>query len=116
LPVLQHILVSNSIDVRLQKKAVFLVTDLADFQLNSGNPQLPFLSDRLFLKSMVDMLSKFDLDLHEKVWLELPPVPIIVDMLAATIIKRLAFFMTILLLHNNIAISLKRSLSFFGRQ
>jgi len=115
-PVSQHILGSNSIDVRLQKKAVFLVTDLADFQLNSGNPQLPFLSDRLFLKSMVDMLSKFDLDLHEKVWLELPPVPIIVDMLAATIIKRLAFFMTILLLHNNIAISLKRSLSFFGRQ
>ncbi|PUZ71499.1 hypothetical protein GQ55_2G318300 [Panicum hallii var. hallii] len=66
---LQHILVSNSIDVRLQKKAVFLVTDLADFQLNSGNPQLPFLSDRLFLKSIVDMLSKFDLDLHEKVLL-----------------------------------------------
>ena len=67
MPVLQHILVSNSIDVRLQKKAVFLVTDLADFQLNSGNPQLPFLSDRLFLKSIVDMLSNFDLDLHEKV-------------------------------------------------
>ncbi|RLM87154.1 hsp70 nucleotide exchange factor FES1-like [Panicum miliaceum] len=62
----QHILVSNGVDVRLQKKAVFLVTDLADFQLNSGNPQLPFLSDRLFLKSIVDMLSKFDLDLHEK--------------------------------------------------
>ncbi|OEL29197.1 hypothetical protein BAE44_0009785 [Dichanthelium oligosanthes] len=66
---LQHILVSNSIDVRLQKKAVFLVTDLADFQLNSGNPQVPFLSDRLFLKSIVDMLSRFDLDLHEKVLL-----------------------------------------------
>ncbi|XP_039795885.1 hsp70 nucleotide exchange factor FES1-like [Panicum virgatum] len=66
---LQHILGSNSIDVRLQKKAVFLVTDLADFQLNSGNPQLPFLSDRLFLKSIVDMLSNFDLDLHEKVLL-----------------------------------------------
>lgn len=66
---LQHILVSNNIDVRLQKKAVFLVTDLADFQLNSGIAQLPFLSDRLFLKSIVDMLSRFDLDLHEKVLL-----------------------------------------------
>ncbi|XP_066394658.1 hsp70 nucleotide exchange factor FES1-like [Miscanthus floridulus] len=66
---LQHILVSNNIDVRLQKKAVFLVTDLADFQLNSGIAQLPFLSDRLFLKSIVNMLSRFDLDLQEKVLL-----------------------------------------------
>jgi hypothetical protein len=72
--------VSNSIDVRLQKKAVFLVTDLADFQLNSGNAQLPFLSDRLFLKSIIDMLSRFDLDLHEKVRLERPPVPIILNL------------------------------------
>uniref|UniRef100_A0A0E0ETR7 Nucleotide exchange factor Fes1 domain-containing protein n=1 Tax=Oryza meridionalis TaxID=40149 RepID=A0A0E0ETR7_9ORYZ len=66
---LQHILVSNSVDVRLQKKAVFLVTDLADFQLNSGKSGLPFLSDRVFLKSLVDMLSRFDLDLQEKVLL-----------------------------------------------
>lgn len=66
---LQHILASNSVDVRLQKKAVFLVTDLADFQLNSGNSGLPFLSDRIFLKSLVDMLSRFDLDLQEKVLL-----------------------------------------------
>ncbi|CAL5087394.1 unnamed protein product [Urochloa decumbens] len=71
---LQHILVSDNIDVRLQKKAVFLVTDLADFQLNSGNPQLPFLSDRLFLKSVVDMLSRFDLDLHEKVLLAIKSI------------------------------------------
>ncbi|XP_006660832.1 hsp70 nucleotide exchange factor FES1 [Oryza brachyantha] len=66
---LQHILVSNGVDLRLQKKAVFLVTDLADFQLNSGTSGLPFLSDRVFLKSVVDMLSKFDLDLQEKVLL-----------------------------------------------
>lgn len=79
MPVLQHILVSNSIDVRLQKKAVFLITDLADFQLNSGNVELPFLSDRLFLKSIVDMLSRFDLDLQEKVRVELLPVPIILN-------------------------------------
>ncbi|CAN6218328.1 unnamed protein product [Urochloa humidicola] len=73
-PVLQHILVSDSIDVKLQKKAVFLVTDLADFQLNSGNPQLPFLSDRLFLKTIVDTLSRFDLDLHEKVLLAIKSI------------------------------------------
>ncbi|KAG8057368.1 hypothetical protein GUJ93_ZPchr0002g23198 [Zizania palustris] len=66
---LQYILVSNNIDIRLQKKAVFLVTDLADFQLNSGKSGLPFLSDRLFLKSLVAMLSRFDLDLQEKVLL-----------------------------------------------
>uniref|UniRef100_A0ACD5XU45 Uncharacterized protein n=1 Tax=Avena sativa TaxID=4498 RepID=A0ACD5XU45_AVESA len=66
---LQHILASDGTDVRLQKKAVFLVTDLADFQLNSGNSGLAFLSERVFLKLMVDMLSKFDLDLQEKVLL-----------------------------------------------
>lgn len=65
---------------------MFLVTDLADFQLNSGIAQLPFLSDRLFLKSIVDMLSRFDLDLQEKVRLELHPVPIILNMLVVTII------------------------------
>uniref|UniRef100_A0A0D9XFJ4 Nucleotide exchange factor Fes1 domain-containing protein n=1 Tax=Leersia perrieri TaxID=77586 RepID=A0A0D9XFJ4_9ORYZ len=70
---LQHILVSSS-DVRLQKKAVFLVTDLADFQLNSGKSGLPFLSDSVFLKSLVDMLSRFDLDLQEKVLLAIKSV------------------------------------------
>jgi hypothetical protein len=64
---------------------VFLVTDLADFQLNSGIAQLPFLSDRLFLKSIVDMLSRFDLDLHEKVRLKLLPVPIILNMIVTII-------------------------------
>jgi nucleotide exchange factor SIL1 len=60
-------LASDSTDARLQKKAVFLVTDLADFQLNSGNSGLAFLSEPVFLKLMVDMLSRFDLDLQEKV-------------------------------------------------
>ncbi|XP_037432811.1 hsp70 nucleotide exchange factor FES1-like [Triticum dicoccoides] len=66
---LQHILGSNGVDLRLQKKAVFLITDLADFQLNSGNSGLTFLSERVLLKSVTDMLSKFDLDLQEKVLL-----------------------------------------------
>ncbi|KAK3130521.1 hypothetical protein QOZ80_6BG0494580 [Eleusine coracana subsp. coracana] len=66
---LQYILENDNIDVRLQKKAVFLVTDLADFQLNSGNSGLPLLSDHLLLKSIVYMLSRFDLDLQEKVLL-----------------------------------------------
>ncbi|KAK3133808.1 hypothetical protein QOZ80_6AG0541330 [Eleusine coracana subsp. coracana] len=66
---LQYILENDNMDVRLQKKAVFLVTDLADFQLNSGNSGLPLLSDRLLLKSIVYTLSRFDLDLQEKVLL-----------------------------------------------
>ncbi|KAI4988961.1 hypothetical protein ZWY2020_036278 [Hordeum vulgare] len=66
---LQHILGSNSVDLGLQKKAVFLLTDLADFQLNSGNSGLTFLSERVLLKSVTDMLSEFDLDLQEKVLL-----------------------------------------------
>ncbi|KAE8792017.1 Hsp70 nucleotide exchange factor fes1 [Hordeum vulgare] len=64
-----HILGSNSVDVGLQKKAVFLLTDLADFQLNSGNSGLTFVSERFLLKSVTDMLSEFDLDLQEKVLL-----------------------------------------------
>jgi hsp70-interacting protein len=55
-PVLQHILVSNSVEVRLQKKVMFLTVDLVDFQLNYIKEQLPFVSCRLFLKSIVDIL------------------------------------------------------------
>lgn len=64
---LQHILSSASTNVRVQKKVVFSVTDLADFELNSGKSQVPFLSYHLFIKSVIDMISKSDLDLQEKV-------------------------------------------------
>lgn len=57
-----------SIDIRLQKKAAFLVADLADYQLhNSDNTKLSFLNDHLFLKSVVDLALSTDLDLQEKV-------------------------------------------------
>lgn len=65
---------NSSIDTRLQKKVVFLVADLADYQANlrssSGDKNslvLSLLSDRFFLKSVVDLSVKPDLDLQEKV-------------------------------------------------
>ncbi|EHA8588202.1 hypothetical protein COCNU_scaffold004370G000010 [Cocos nucifera] len=64
---LQDIMTNSSMDIRLQKKAVFLVADLADYQLgNADNAELSFLSDRLFLKAVVDLTSVPDLDLQEK--------------------------------------------------
>ncbi|XP_072991990.1 hsp70 nucleotide exchange factor FES1 [Typha latifolia] len=64
---LQEIMTKPNVDIRLQKKAVFLVADLADSQItNSESLKLPFLSDRIFLKSVVDLTSSSDLDLQEK--------------------------------------------------
>lgn len=65
--ILQDIMTNSSMDIRLQKKAVFLVADLADSQLgNADNAELFFLSDHLFLKAVVDLTSAPDLDLQEK--------------------------------------------------
>ncbi|KAF3327631.1 hsp70 nucleotide exchange factor FES1 isoform X1 [Carex littledalei] len=71
---LQDMLRNSSIDTRLQKKVVFLVADLADYQANlrsaSGDNNslvLSLLSNRFFLKSVVDLSVKPDLDLQEKV-------------------------------------------------
>ncbi|KAM7468810.1 hypothetical protein LguiB_016372 [Lonicera macranthoides] len=65
---LQDILINLSIDIRLRKKAVFLVADLAESQLETRDKvELPFFSNRVFLKSMVDLTaSADDLDLQEK--------------------------------------------------
>jgi hypothetical protein len=67
-------LTNSSIDTQLQKKVVFLVTDLADYQANlrsstgsNNNFMTSLLSNRAFLKSVVDLLVKPDLDLQEKV-------------------------------------------------
>ncbi|KAA3475539.1 hsp70 nucleotide exchange factor FES1-like [Gossypium australe] len=55
-------------DVRLRRKAVFLVGDLAECQLeNIDKAEMPFFSNQLFLKSLVDLTASSDLDLQEKV-------------------------------------------------
>ncbi|EXC32356.1 hypothetical protein L484_004698 [Morus notabilis] len=64
---LQDILSNSSTDIRLQKKAVFLVGDLAESQLeNTDKDVAPFLSSRALLKSVVDLTVSSDLDLQEK--------------------------------------------------
>ncbi|KAJ1289139.1 hypothetical protein BS78_02G142000 [Paspalum vaginatum] len=63
---LQHILSTTSTNVRLQKKVVSLLAYVADFQLNNGKSQATFLSNHLFVKSVVNMMSAPDLDLQEK--------------------------------------------------
>lgn len=60
---------NGSLDIKLRRKAVFLVGDLAEFQLQNTDQkaELPIFSDRLFLKSVVDLILVLDLDLQEKV-------------------------------------------------
>ncbi|XP_050225426.1 hsp70 nucleotide exchange factor FES1 [Mercurialis annua] len=64
---LQDILSNSSTDIRLRRKAVNLVADLAEYQLESvGRDELAFFSNQLFLKSVIDLTSLIDLDLQEK--------------------------------------------------
>ncbi|XP_050275968.1 hsp70 nucleotide exchange factor FES1 [Quercus robur] len=64
---LQDVLSNSSIDIRLRKKAVFLVGDLTECQLeNMERAELPFFSSHIFLKSVVDQTASDDLDLQEK--------------------------------------------------
>ncbi|URD81605.1 Nucleotide exchange factor Fes1 [Musa troglodytarum] len=64
---LQDIMGNSSIDIRLRKKAAFLVADLADYQLQyADNSELHFLGNRFFLKAVVDLILTPDLDLQEK--------------------------------------------------
>ena len=64
----QDILSNSSIDIRIQKKSVLLVADLAECQLENGsNPEPHFFHNRFFLRSVVDLLASVDLDLQEKV-------------------------------------------------
>ncbi|RVW71548.1 hypothetical protein CK203_048001 [Vitis vinifera] len=64
---LQDILSNPSIDIRLRRKTVFLVGDLAECQLESTHKaELPFFSNRHFLKSVVDLTASSDIDLQEK--------------------------------------------------
>ncbi|KAG6653732.1 hsp70 nucleotide exchange factor FES1 [Carya illinoinensis] len=64
---LQDILSNSSIDIRLRRKAVILVGDLTECQLeNVVKADLPFFSNQIFLKSVVDLMASDDLDLQEK--------------------------------------------------
>ncbi|XVE86408.1 hypothetical protein DITRI_Ditri18aG0032200 [Diplodiscus trichospermus] len=64
---LQDILSNPSVDIRLRRKAVFLVGDLAECQLeNIDKAEMPFFSNHFFLKSVVDLTASIDLDLQEK--------------------------------------------------
>ncbi|KAK9934192.1 hypothetical protein M0R45_021344 [Rubus argutus] len=64
---LQDIVSDSSIGVRLRIRAVVLLGDLAEFQLESTDKdELPFFSDRILLKSVVDLISSVDLHLQEK--------------------------------------------------
>ncbi|KAL9267132.1 Hsp70 nucleotide exchange factor FES1-like protein [Drosera capensis] len=64
---LQEILSNPSFDIRLRKKSVLLIGDLAEFQLeNMDQAELPFFGNRVFLKSVVDLMASHDLDLQEK--------------------------------------------------
>lgn len=65
---LQDILKNSTFDIRLRRKCIFLIGDLAQSHIESANKaELPFFSDNLFLKAIVDLTSSEDLDLQEKV-------------------------------------------------
>ncbi|GAU51228.1 hypothetical protein TSUD_136250, partial [Trifolium subterraneum] len=64
---LQDILRNASIDIKLRRKAVLLLTDLAEYQLeNVDKDEPPFFNDQDLLKSVVDLTASTDLDLQEK--------------------------------------------------
>ncbi|PON91741.1 Coatomer beta subunit [Trema orientale] len=70
---LQDLLSNATTDIRLQKKAVLLVGDLADSQVENYkedahdvNVVVPLFSNRILLKSVVDLTASSDLDLQEK--------------------------------------------------
>jgi len=73
---------NTSLDVRLRRKAVRLLADLAAYQLeNVDREEQPFFNDQDLLKAVVDLTTSTDLDLQEKV---------IVDTAPDTIVKALS--------------------------
>ncbi|CAM8943424.1 unnamed protein product [Rhodiola kirilowii] len=65
--ILQDLLSNLETDIRLRRKAVFLLGDLVEHHLETSNEEaLPLFSNRFFLKTVVDLLSSNDLDLQEK--------------------------------------------------
>jgi nucleotide exchange factor SIL1 len=56
------------VDIKLRRKAVLLLTDLAEYQLENIDKDEPlFFNDQDLLKSVVDLTASSDLDLQEKV-------------------------------------------------
>lgn len=64
--ILQEILSNSSIDIRLRKKSVLLVADLAECELETEEAELLIFNNRFLLKSVVDLIASTDLDLQEK--------------------------------------------------
>ncbi|KNA23024.1 hypothetical protein SOVF_028410 [Spinacia oleracea] len=64
---LKDILSNSTFDIRLRRKCVFLISDLAVSQLeNADKAELPFFRDHVFLRAIVNLTSSDDLDLQEK--------------------------------------------------
>lgn len=64
---LQDILSNSSFDIRLRKKSVFLVGDLAKCYLETRDrAEVRLFSSHIVLKSLVDLMTSTDLDLQEK--------------------------------------------------
>ncbi|ESW18101.1 hypothetical protein PHAVU_006G013100 [Phaseolus vulgaris] len=64
---LQDILNNASLDIKLRRKAVLLLADLAGYQLeNADKVEPPFFNDKNLLKSVVDLTASTDLDIQEK--------------------------------------------------
>ncbi|KAL8534957.1 hypothetical protein ACS0TY_010836 [Phlomoides rotata] len=64
---LENILSNSSVDIRLHRKSIYLLADLVECQLERRNDvELPFFSNQILLKSVVDLIASPDLDLQEK--------------------------------------------------
>ncbi|KAL7606223.1 hypothetical protein Lser_V15G14507 [Lactuca serriola] len=67
---LQGILSNATADVRLRRRSVSLVADLAEYQLEySSKLEVPFFSNCALVRQLIDLTASGDLDLHEKVLL-----------------------------------------------
>ncbi|KAI3720485.1 hypothetical protein L6452_21403 [Arctium lappa] len=67
---IQGILSNTTADVRLHRRSVSLVADLAEYQLEySSKPELPFFSNCALVRPVIDLTILDDLDLLEKVLL-----------------------------------------------
>lgn len=65
---MQEVLSNSNLDIRLHKKSLFLIADLAESQLeNENTADVSIFSNRLLLKAIVDSMVSSDLDLKEKV-------------------------------------------------